>query len=76
MCMGVVFACMSVYHVCACGGQKRVLDALELEIQIVVSHEWELGIRLPYFYYGWKEVCTQNACARGGRKSASLELQL
>lgn len=27
----------------ACGGQKRVLDSLELELEMIVSHQWELG---------------------------------
>lgn len=33
-----------VHHMCnisgACGGQKRVLDALELELWVVMNHMW------------------------------------
>lgn len=31
---------MFAYHVCACahGGQKRVWDPLELELQMIMSH--------------------------------------
>ena len=35
--MGVLLACMSVCAYSAHGGQKRVLDALELELQMTVS---------------------------------------
>lgn len=38
--------CVSVCHVCAsaCGGKKRVCDALKIELQDVVSHmKWTLG---------------------------------
>ena len=38
MCIGVLLACMSVYYVSgAHGGQKRVLNPLGLESQIVVN---------------------------------------
>jgi hypothetical protein len=39
MCVHVP-ACLYVYHVCAgaSGGQKRVLDSLELKLQVVVSY--------------------------------------
>lgn len=35
--MGVLPVCMSVYHVCVHGSQKRLLDSLGLELKIVVS---------------------------------------
>lgn len=44
-----VFVCMCVYVSCAVsafGGQKRALDSLELELQIVVGIMWELGTNL------------------------------
>lgn len=28
---------------CPCGGHKRVLDSLELELEMTVTHYWELG---------------------------------
>lgn len=35
---------MFVHHVfIACGGKKRMLDSLELELQTVVSRYWELN---------------------------------
>lgn len=37
ICMTISPAFMYVYHVCACQGQKRVPDPLELEVQLVVS---------------------------------------
>lgn len=49
-----IFACMcmSVPHVCAvssCRGQKRILEPLGLEWQIVVSpHLWVLGIKAGF----------------------------
>ena len=45
--MGVVLSAptmCTMYMPGAYGGQKRVSDALELELQVVVSHEWVLGI--------------------------------
>lgn len=39
-----LLVCMSVYHVCAHGGQKRVLDSLGTQLQTVVSgccRHWE-----------------------------------
>jgi hypothetical protein len=39
MCVSIQPACVSVCYCMpgACGGQKRVLDALELELEMVVS---------------------------------------
>lgn len=46
----IYVSCVCSYaHLCAsaCGGQKRTLDLLELELQAVVSHlPWMLGIQL------------------------------
>ena len=42
MCMGVLPACMTMYCVGVPGahrGQKRASDPLELELQMVVSHQ-------------------------------------
>lgn len=38
MYMSILFVCMSVHHLCAQAGQKRVLDPLELEFQAIVSY--------------------------------------
>lgn len=40
MCMSVLPACMSVHHarVWCHGNQKRVMDLVELVLQVVVSH--------------------------------------
>lgn len=38
MCLNVLLACMSVYHICTetCGSRIQVSDALEMELFIVV----------------------------------------
>ena len=33
-----VLPVLYVYHVCACGGQQRASDSLEMEFQMAVSH--------------------------------------
>lgn len=40
MCMRVLPVCMYVHHICACylGSEKRLLNALELELHTVVDH--------------------------------------
>lgn len=40
-------ACKSVHHLCAwySEGQKRVSDSLELELQTLVSHHVDVGLR-------------------------------
>lgn len=47
-----MFVCMYV-HTCAylapaCEGQTRALDLLGLQLQVVVSHIWVLGIEPLY----------------------------
>jgi hypothetical protein len=39
--MGVLPACMSVYHVSAHRGQKRASDPLGRELPVIVSHHME-----------------------------------
>lgn len=39
MCVGVLPACVSICTACACsarGGQKRALDPLKLEVQMII----------------------------------------
>lgn len=36
--MYVVVLCAYAYHYSVCGGQRRVLNPLELEFQVTVSH--------------------------------------
>lgn len=45
MCMGILTACMSAYHmhVGAYGGQKKVPDPLDLVLQMVVSCRMSSG---------------------------------
>lgn len=45
MCLGILFSCLSVYHMCASagGGQKRALGTLGLELQIVVRRHVGAG---------------------------------
>lgn len=38
-----VFACFALIQVCAPGGQKVALDALELELQVALSHHMGAG---------------------------------
>lgn len=45
MCISSLFACMSVYLVHTCKGQKRALDALELMLQRVVFCHMVLGTK-------------------------------
>ena len=47
MCMNVLPACMFLYHMYAGahGGQKRALDPLELELQIILSAMWVSEIK-------------------------------
>lgn len=43
MCLSALPTYMHVPHVCsACGGQKRVLDPLELQLQMIVGCYWVL----------------------------------
>jgi hypothetical protein len=45
MYMVIFLACLSVHHICsACGRQKRALDLLVLELQIIVTAKVVLGI--------------------------------
>ena len=42
--VGVLPACMPVFGVCsALEGQKRALDPLKLELQVIVSHHMGAG---------------------------------
>lgn len=41
-----VFACFACIQVCAPGGQKVALDALELELQVFVSYHMGAGNRI------------------------------
>lgn len=54
ICMGVLSVYMSAHHstTCACGGQRRVVDHLELELQFVVSFHVGAGIPSPVFEQG------------------------
>ena len=49
MWMDVLPIHMSVYHMCAQGGQKRALDLLELELQMVVSYHVGAGPDLVFW---------------------------
>lgn len=49
MCMGVVPACMSLHHMCAVSSEARRgfrIDPLELELELVVSHQMDAGFPL------------------------------
>lgn len=45
MCVSVLFACMNVYHMCPAdlGGQNKILDLLEWELPMLVSHSVDAG---------------------------------
>lgn len=38
MCVHVLPTCMLLHHLCAHGGQKKILEPLELELQAAVNH--------------------------------------
>jgi hypothetical protein len=44
MCLSIFPLCLCVHHICSCGGQKMVSDALELELDGCKAHcecrEW------------------------------------
>lgn len=42
MCLACLYVCI-LFIFGACGGQKRVLDPLELEFRMVVSHQVGAG---------------------------------
>jgi len=44
MCMGILSVCISEYYMSTFGGQKRVLNFLELEFQMTMSQEIELAL--------------------------------
>lgn len=43
VCIYILLAHMSMYHVHACRVQKEVLDLLELEVQMFVNHHMDAG---------------------------------
>lgn len=47
MCMSVLRTCVLVHsvHACTCGGQKRVLDLLELELWVVGKPQFEFWVQ-------------------------------
>lgn len=49
MCLSVLLLCMLVYYVRGFGGQKRALDPLEQDLQMVVRSQVGMGIELKSF---------------------------
>ena len=50
MCIGVLPPCISVYHLCPCGGKKRMTDSPSTELYMVVSHHVGAGNQTQFLW--------------------------
>lgn len=64
MCMSVLSACISAYHVhsSAYGGEKQALDPLELELWVLWSTMWAPETKHGFYSFGRLGLCRPGSC--------------